>query len=266
MQGGGAGHTGGMKSTALLDSLRRVHGDAVMHGWDFAVLDGRVNSSNPPWDFDADCLAALRTAGHALDLGTGGGERVLRLLSDLGAASRPQLAATEGWAPNVPVARRNLAAARVEVARYSAGGGDPLPFADASFDLVMSRHEMVDAAEAARVLAPGGVLLAQQVDGRDVQELRDWFGGGQAYPSARLELDRAAAEQAGLTVDLAQEWAGPMEFADAEALVTYLALVPWSVPGFRVDDHAGALMRLEQQGRLRVTQRRYRLYAYQRKD
>ena len=255
-----------MNSTDLLDRLRRVHGDAVMHGWDFAVLDGRVDSGNPPWDFDADCLAALRMAGRALDLGTGGGERVLRLLSDLGGASPPHLAATEGWAPNVPVARRNLAAARVEVARYSAEGGDALPFADASFDLVMSRHEMVDAAEAARVLAPGGMLLAQQVDGRDVQELRDRFGGGQAYPSARLELDRESAEQAGLQIDVAQEWAGPMEIIDTEALVTYLALVPWSAPGFQVDDHAGALMRLEDQGRLRVTQRRYRLYAHKHKD
>lgn len=255
-----------MESTDLLDRLRRVHGGAVMRGWDFAVLDGRVDSDNPPWDFDADCLAALRTAGRALDLGTGGGERVLRLLSELDGDSRPHLVATEGWAPNVPVARRNLAAAGVEVVHYSAGGADVLPFADASVDLVMSRHEMVDAAEAARVLAPGGVLLAQQVDGRDLQELRDWFGGGQAYPFARLELDRETVEQAGLTVDVAQDWAGPMEFADTEALVTYLALVPWSLPGFQVDEHAGALLRLEQQGRLRVTQRRYRLYAHKREE
>jgi len=119
----------------------------------------------------------------------------------------------------------------------------------------------VDLAEVARVLVPGGVLLDQQVDGRDAQELRDWFGGEMQYPQVRLDADRQAATAAGLVVDEAQEWAGRMTFADVEALVVYLGLVPWDVPDFRVDDHRETLRQLAEHPSIRITQRRYRLYA-----
>lgn len=244
-----------------LDRLRRAHTGAQMRGWDFSVLEGRMVADDPPWDFEADCLAALRRSRRAVDLGTGGGERVLRLLGELPEEERPQLTATEGWPPNGPVAAENLAPIGVPVLSYDAEAGDRLPFEDASLDLVMCRHEAVDLAEVARVLAPGGVLLDQQVDGRDAQELRDWFGGEMQYPQVRLDVDRQAATAAGLVVDGAQEWAGRMRFTDVEALVVYLGLVPWDVPDFRVDDHRKALRQLAEHPSIRITQRRYRLYA-----
>lgn len=246
----------------LLDRLRRAHAGAQMRGWDFSVLDGRLVADDPPWDFEADCLAALRGAGRAVDLGTGGGERVLHLLGELPEEERPELIATEGWPPNLPVATENLAPFGVPVLAYDAEAGDRLPFEDASLDLVMCRHEAVDLADVARVLAPGGVLLDQQVDGRDAQELRDWFGGEMQYPRARLDVDREAATGAGLVVDEAQEWAGGMTFTDVQALVVYLGLVPWDVPAFRVDDQREMLHQLAERPSIRVTQRRYRLYAH----
>lgn len=233
-----------------------------MRGWDFSVLEGRLVSEDPPWDFEEDCLEALATARRALDLGTGGGERILRLWSMLGDGARPHLTATEAWEPNVPVARENLAAIGVKVVEYDTDAGDRLPFGDGSRDLVMCRHESLDVAEVARVLAPGGVLLCQQVDGRDAQELRQWFGGRVQYPNVRLDVEREGAARAGLVVDVAEEWSGSMEFADVEALVVYMGLVPWDVPDFRVEDHAQTLRELDSRGPLRVTQRRYRLYAH----
>lgn len=181
----------------LQDRLRQVHGEAQMQGWDFSVLDGRLESDNPPWDFEADCLGRLRTARRVLDLGTGGGERVLRLFSQLTDGPRPHLTATEGWEPNVPVARKNLGPIGVEVVEYDADAGGSLPFDDDSLDLVMSRHERVDAGEVARVLAPGGILLSQQVDGRDAQELHDWFGGEQGsgvHNDRRISWPRAGPD------------------------------------------------------------------------
>lgn len=60
------------------------------------------------------------------------------------------------------------------------------------------------------------------------------------------------------TVD---DWTGRMEFADGEALVVYLALVPWDVPHFSVDAYTGTLATLEEDRPVRVTQRRSRVYA-----
>lgn len=52
-----------------------------------------------------------------------------------------------------------------------------------------------------------------------------------------------------------------MTFKDAEALVTYLGLVPWDVPeDFTVDAHADRLLGLDS-APISVTQRRFRVYA-----
>lgn len=52
-----------------------------------------------------------------------------------------------------------------------------------------------------------------------------------------------------------------MEFANVEALVTYLALVPWDAPNFSVEEHVSRLRSLGEDLPIRVTQRRFRLYA-----
>ncbi|MFI2105435.1 class I SAM-dependent methyltransferase [Isoptericola sp. NPDC019693] len=245
----------------LVAALSDVHRRTTMVGWDFAVLAGSTTSDDPPWDFEADSLDALRRARRAVDLGTGGGERLSALLDRLPAGCAPSVVATEGWEPNEPVARERLTPYGVPVVAYDAEAEPSLPFADGSVDLLMARHESYDAAEVARVLAPGGVFLTQQVDGRDTAELRDWFGGEALYPDVRLDRARPDLERAGLTVDVADEWRGRLRFADVEAVVTYLALTPWTVPGFDPADHAERLAELHRAGPVDVTQVRFRCSA-----
>ena len=67
----------------LLESLRRAHAEARMTGWDFSALEGRLIADDPWWDFEADCLDAMRYARAIADLGTGGGERLIRLVDAL---------------------------------------------------------------------------------------------------------------------------------------------------------------------------------------
>jgi hypothetical protein len=67
-----------------------------------------------------------------LDIDTGGGE-VLASLQPLPATT----VATEGWEPNLPVARDRLAPFGVDVRRHD--GTDPLPARDGEFDLVLNR-------------------------------------------------------------------------------------------------------------------------------
>lgn len=246
-----------------LAQLRSAHASAGMVGWDFSRLDGRLTSDEPDWDFEADCLEAMRGATSVLDLGTGGGERLLKLIDRLGGGVDGRtIAATEGWEPNIPVATEALAGVGVEVRPYDAEAGDRLPWDDGSFGLVMSRHEAVDMAEVARVLAPGGRALIQQVHGHEAPEMREWFGGQVQYPEVTAEHDVAAMQAAGLAVEAVDDWSGAMGFADAEALVVYLGMVPWDVPAdFTVDAHAETLLRLDEERPITVTQRRYRVYG-----
>ncbi|MGO1591871.1 MAG: hypothetical protein ACTHW1_09305 [Ancrocorticia sp.] len=118
-----------------------------------------------------------------------------------------------------------------------------------------------DAREIARALSPGGRFLTQQVDGHDAPEIHEWFGEDYLYPHVTLERYARELEGAGLRIDVADEWEGTMVFDDAEALVTYLALVPWDAPGFTVDEHAEVLAELASRRPIRVKQRRFRVYA-----
>ncbi|WP_271985311.1 class I SAM-dependent methyltransferase [Pseudoclavibacter terrae] len=247
---------------AQVRAWRGAHANAQMTGWNFSSLDGRLTTDDPPWDFDAECRAATTTAKSVADLGTGGGERLIELIRSMPSNASPlQIAATEGWEPNVAVARENLAPFGVGVHAHDIESGEPLPFADSSLDLIVARHEEFDASEVARVLVSGGRFLTQQVDGRDAHELRDWFGGEPLYEHVTLANAVSALRAEGLRVEVAEEWAGRMTFADSLTLVEYLALVPWDVPGFSVDSNVEQLRQLDAARPITVTQRRFRLTA-----
>jgi methyltransferase family protein len=117
-----------------------AEGAAVdVQGWDFSWFEGRATEERPPWGYArmlGERMAALAgvAGAAALDLQTGGGE-VLATIP----AGPPTLGATESWPPNLEAARRNLAELGAEVV-WMADERDDLPFADATFDLVVSRH------------------------------------------------------------------------------------------------------------------------------
>jgi SAM-dependent methyltransferase len=242
----------------LLTTWRAEH-ESPVEGWSFVELEGRMRTEDPPWSYDALARAALAGAASALDMGTGGGE----VLASLADALPADTVATEGWPPNLPVARAALAPYRIEVVPYDAEQDAAMPFPDERFDVVLNRHEAYDATQVLRVLRPGGRLVTQQVDGRDLEEVQRLFGGRTAYGHVTLDRFRTDAERAGLVVEAAGEWRGEMRFADVAALVRYVAYVPWEVPeDFTVDRYAEALLRLHHTGRpLAFTQRRFHLVA-----
>ncbi|MEV6207730.1 class I SAM-dependent methyltransferase [Kitasatospora sp. NPDC051914] len=211
---------------------------ASVEGWDFSWLDGRATEQRPSWGYQRLLRERLAQVGAALDLQTGGGEVLA------GAAPFPPLmAATEGWPPNLAKATALLHPLGAVV--VAAPEDPPLPFADAAFDLVTSRHPVVPHwAEIARVLRPGGSYLAQHVGPASVFELVEYFLGPlpEAVRRGRHPDDeRAAAEAAGLeVVDLRTERLR-IEFHDIGAVVWFLRKVIWMVPDFTVDRYRDRL-------------------------
>jgi SAM-dependent methyltransferase len=237
---------------------------APTHGWDFSDLDGRVTSDDPPWDFEEVCRAQLRVSSRVVDLGTGGGEALLRLADVLPADTT----ATEGWPPNVRVATRALATRGIPVLDWDADRVpfQPLPVPAGRFDLVLDRHESYAVPEVARVLAPGGVFLTQQVGSDDARELSTWFSG-RSVRRTDWSLAEALREFEGsdLIVERAEEWWGCYLFADVAALMRYCSKVPWDLPvGFRVRAHADELLRLQESLPFTVTQHRWLVRARRR--
>lgn len=229
----------------LLDRWRSLFAEPT-EGWDFSSFAERIVTDPWPWDYHLLALSALTGVSSALDLSTGGGE-VLSALADARADALPEdTVATEGWAPNLPVARAALAPLGIEVVAYDAEVDPVMPFVDDRFDLVLNRHEAMSLPEVARVLRPGGEVLTQQVDGRNFAETHALFGGSDgAYGEITLEHLSAQAEAAGLQVEESDEWQGSIRFADVDTLVSYWRMVPWEVPDdFSIDRYAAELLSL----------------------
>lgn len=206
-------------------------------GWDFSWLAGRATEARPTWGYQRLMGERLAGVSAALDIQTGGGE-VLAGVPKL----PPTMVATESWPPNVAKATQVLHPLGAVV--VADADEPPLPFADAAFDLVTSRHPAtIWWSEIARVLRPGGTYLAQHVGPASVFELIEYFLGPQ--PEARRgrhpDTESADARAAGLEiVDLRTERLR-MEFFDVGAVVYFLRKVIWLVPGFGVDAYRDRL-------------------------
>ncbi|WP_433335697.1 class I SAM-dependent methyltransferase [Spirillospora sp. CA-294931] len=216
---------------------------APVEGWDFSWLDGRATEERPSWGYARSMAERMARASAALDVQTGGGEVLV------GVPRLPPLTvATEAWPPNVAKATRLLRPRGVAV--VADADEPPLPFADATFDLVVSRHPVTTWwDEIARVLAPGGTYFSQQVGPHSVFELVEFFLGPQP-PEVRARRDpeaaRTDAEAAGLrVVDLRTE-SLRIEFHDVGAVIYFLRKVIWMVPGFTVARHLDRLRELHE--------------------
>ena len=228
-------------------------------GWDFSYLKDRWHEAQPTWSYEMFVRTLLPEADSVLDMGTGGGEKLLSFADAL----PPNTIATEGYPPNLPVARANLEAHGINVVPYDCGIDARLPFADNSLALVINRHEPYDALEVARILRPGGAFLTQQVDGRDLADILSVFGGESAYLHVNLATCQREVELAGLVVESAAEWAGTSSFSDIGALVYYLHAAPWNAPDdFSVERYVAQLLDLQHQRRpFTFTTRRFYIQA-----
>ena len=209
---------------------------APIHGWDFSWLDGRATEERPSWGYSKLLAGRASNVASFLDLQTGGGE----LLSGL--PCLPALTvATEGWEPNARAATRRLAGRAWVVS--AADDAPELPFGSGSFELISSRHPVNNWwTEIARVLKPGGKFLSQQVGPYSMNEVTEFFMGPQTGPSGREpEVARSEAESAGLLVDLVRSERLRATFSDVGAVVYFLRLVIWIVPGFTVESYRDRL-------------------------
>ncbi|WP_433372416.1 class I SAM-dependent methyltransferase [Actinoplanes sp. CA-142083] len=213
-----------------------------VEGWDFSWFAGRATEERPSWGYARLMGDRMAQVGRALDLQTGGGE----VLASMRRAPQ-KLVATEGWPPNAELARKRLAPLGGRV--VEAGEDDDLPFPDGSFDLVVSRHPVtVHWSEIARVLAPGGTYLSQQVGAGSLRELIDFMMGPQQVGDARdPERARREATNAGLTVADLRSEALRIEFFDVAAVIVFLRKVIWTVPNFTVDAYRDRLEALHTQ-------------------
>jgi uncharacterized protein YbaR (Trm112 family) len=240
---------------------------APFSGWDFSWLQGRrVEIPDPRGDID---LAYSRRAREriaeayaVLDLGTGGGEVLSRL------APFPKVVvATEAYPPNVTEAARRLTPFGVQViwtdgACADSRGPQPhhqwphrrLPFAGATFDLVLARSSSFCPGEVYRVLKPGGTLLTLQggtqkdnpdKDGPGLAQLLEGTPPEWTQPGYSWDID-ATLDKAGFMTVEKMERRVTTIYRDIGAVVYFLKAVPWVIIDFEVNRYRQRLYKLHQ--------------------
>jgi SAM-dependent methyltransferase len=235
---------------ATFEQLAAEAQDAPFSGWDFSWLAAHSTDEPLPWSYRSEVGRRAAGARCMLDMGTGGGEVLSRL-----ALRPPRTVATEGWAPNAPVAARRLRPLGIAVVQDEGAADnfaeDPgrgrLPFRDGAFQLVANRHEAFRAAEVSRVLAPGGTFITQQVDMHTYDDLYQLLGlRVPEQPDSWLPLAQRQLREAGLTVLVATAGEQRQRFHDVAAIIYYLRVVPWAVPEYSFEACAGRLRELHE--------------------
>ncbi len=225
----------------LVENLKRSEDLAgTLEGWELEYGPEPLEPG-PPWTYEELARELASRASFVLDLGTGGGEVFSRVIAN----SRCRAIATEEWHVNAPVAARLLGSS-ADVVRASSLA---LPFADASFDLVLSRHEALSPKEVTRVVAAGGRVLTQQMIPDLWHELREVFPDMARFPDHYAQYQREFVD-AGLVVEDAREFRRPVRFRELGHLVYHLVAAPWTIPGFSVESHREALEELDRVARI----------------
>ena len=249
--------TQGSKNRAL-EKLRPYEERARrMRGWSWEIQSVSLGP-DIPWSYTSRARELLARARSVVDMGTGGGEA----FGDLCDGYPGFAVATEGWSGNVLVAAERLSPSGIPVVHASSL---QLPFADGSFELILNRHEELSPEEVARVLAPGGYALTQQVGRNNWQELFEFFPRMHDF-GPHFELYQDGFRAGGLNVTRAESHNYLIAFPSLGEVVYMLTAAPWTIPDFDLERDLDALLALERSAKreegIVFTESRYIIEAY----
>lgn len=143
-------------------------------GWDFSKV--KCTSEGLPRDFYNEVTKVCKKSDLLLDIGTGGGEAVLSI-----ADCALLLVGIDHSSGMMETAAKNAANSGIPNVRFLQMDAEHLDFPEYFFGVVSSRHSSFYANEIAKVLAPGGIFLTQQVSENDKINIKEAFGRGQAF-------------------------------------------------------------------------------------
>lgn len=129
------------------------------------------------WDMYKILNDVSNNSSRILDLGTGGGEKVIKNFPE----DAKEIIGIDFSEEMIKTANKNLAESGRKNISFMFMNNLKLEFPDESFDIVVSRNTVISAKEIMRVLKPGGHLILHGVDKFDCYELKKIYGRGQAY-------------------------------------------------------------------------------------
>ncbi|MBT2757612.1 class I SAM-dependent methyltransferase [Mesobacillus foraminis] len=145
-----------------------------INGWDFSNL--KMTSEGVQWDFYEEVTKRCTGSDILLDVGTGGGEKILKIASSL-----LLVVGIDFSSGMIERAGSNLESSKAANVRFSQMSAHHLHFPAEFFDVISSCQAPLEAKEISKALKKGGIFLTQQVSEGDKVNLKTAFGRGQAF-------------------------------------------------------------------------------------
>ena len=143
--------------------------------WNFDMFEIETeNFTN--WDLYETLNKLANKESRILDLGTGGGEKVLRCFPEC-----EEILATDYSQGMIDTANRNLKASGRKNITFRLMDNLAMNVPKNYFDIVVARNTVTDPKQIYECLKKGGYLLIRGVDKDDCHALKMLFGRGQAY-------------------------------------------------------------------------------------
>ena len=143
--------------------------------WDFSEIKYKTeNLIN--WDFYEKIKENTNEKSLCLDLGTGGGERVLKDYPDVG-----MVIATDFSEEMIKKAKENAKKYPNKRVKFTKMNNLEMNFPKGTFNLISARHTIINAKQIYNCLVQGGVIIIEGVDKKDCWEIKELFRRGQAY-------------------------------------------------------------------------------------
>lgn len=128
------------------------------------------------WDFYKKIKENTVEKSLCLDLGTGGGEKVLEKYPKVG-----MLIATDFSKEMIKTAKQNARNYADKKIKFAFMDNMKITFPNNIFDLVSARHTVINAKQIYDILNENGTLVIEGIDKKDCWELKEIFKRGQAY-------------------------------------------------------------------------------------
>jgi SAM-dependent methyltransferase len=213
-------------------------------GWDFSYITGTGRMQEVPirWNYYSKINPYLCNADRLLDLGTGGGERLSKFTP-----LPKETYATEGYKPNVEIAKKTLEPLGIKVIEVDGKAGPPfnsnLPFEDNYFDLIIDRHEAYCPQEINRILKDDAHFITQQVGSATIMNLIQLFDNkGLEVSNWNLNYAEKELLQANFDIVSSMEELSFIRFYDIGALGIYIKAFPWVFPEFTARKYENELL------------------------
>ncbi|AEV70204.1 class I SAM-dependent methyltransferase [Acetivibrio clariflavus] len=210
-------------------------------GWDFSYIleTGRMQEVPVKWNYFNKIKPYLYNVKRLLDLGTGGGERLSKF------TPLPQETyATEGYKPNVEIARKKLEPLGIRVIEVDGNEeNSKLPFDDNFFDLIIDRHESYCSQEIYRILADDAHFITQQVGSLTIVNLIQLLDNkGLEISNWNLNYAEKELKENNFEIVNSIEEISFIRFYDVGALGIYIKAFPWVFPEFTAKKYEKELM------------------------